>query len=123
MANYGPTLPKDPSARTKEIFRLVKLEGGNSDSKTFEDEDLKACMSWANVLVLESGDQERKMLLQILETHTQPDWDDFYSRHVKIYECCGWIRVTPQLLLRDAVDRWRMSALVRTYFCVKLGHC
>ncbi|KAJ5330562.1 hypothetical protein N7476_000345 [Penicillium atrosanguineum] len=52
MANYGITLLKDPSAKIKEIFRLVERslrEDDNSEIKTSDDKDLKEWMSYDEI--------------------------------------------------------------------------
>jgi hypothetical protein len=54
--NEEPTRPDDPSAKAKDIFKLVKealFEDVKSVSKAFENTELKDCMSlalWRNKL-------------------------------------------------------------------------
>lgn len=101
--NEEPTLPDDPSAKAKHIFKLVKeslFEDVESVSKTFEDTDLEDCMSLAKHIIAAKPELKSTLLLA-LDRNTQSDWDDFYSCIVENYD--GWVTVTPQVLLADAV--------------------
>lgn len=99
--NEEPTLPDDPSAKAKDIFKLVKeslFEHVESVSKNFEDTEFDDCMSLAVQIAAKS--ELRPKLLLALDRNTQPDWDDFYSSTVGKYD---GLTVTPQVLLADAV--------------------
>ncbi|KAJ5751384.1 uncharacterized protein N7511_008349 [Penicillium nucicola] len=99
--NEEPTLPDEPSAKAKVIFRLVKeslFADVESVTKTFEDADLKHSVSLANQIAAKS--ELRPKLLLALDRTTQSDWEDFYSGTVGKY---GGITVTPQVLLADLV--------------------
>ena len=101
--NEEPTLPDDPSAKAKHIFKLVKeslFEDVESVSKTFEDTDLEDCMSLAKQIIAAKPELKSTLLLA-LDRNTQSDWDDFYSSIVGNYD--DWVTVTPQVLLADAV--------------------
>ncbi|OGE47107.1 hypothetical protein PENARI_c063G00404 [Penicillium arizonense] len=100
--NEEPTLPDDPSAKAKHIFKLVKkslFEDVESVSKSFEDRDLEECMFLAKEIAAKSDLQPKLRLA--LDRNTQPDWDDFYSSIVGNYD--DGVTVTPQVLLADAV--------------------
>ncbi|KAJ5764723.1 hypothetical protein N7520_004282 [Penicillium odoratum] len=96
-----PTLPGDPSAKAKYVFRLVKealLENFESVSQTFEDTDLEDCMSLAKQIAAKP--ELRPKLLLALERCTLSGWDDFYMSTVENYD--GLKKITPEVLLADA---------------------